>query len=214
MITLTNVSKYYETAQGSQIVLHNASCRISKNQHLGILADTRSGKSTVVRMLAGVEDVDEGSITKEGAVSWPIGFAGGFHSDLTGEENIRMIAALHRLEPDEMCLYCADMSELGDDFFQPVRNYSSGMRAALGFALSMAMDFDVYLADESVGVGNEAFRRKCEVILDARIQDRTFILFSRNIRLLKRFCTDAAVLKDGKIVTCDSFDEAAKLLVA
>ena len=136
MITLTNVSKYYQNGKDSSVVLSDVSLEIPKNQRLGILADTRAGRSTVTRLLAGVEQPDEGVITRLGTTSWPLGFAGGFHADLTGEENVRMIAAVHNLEEDPMCLFCFEMSELGDTFYQPVRKYSSGMRAALAFVMS------------------------------------------------------------------------------
>jgi capsular polysaccharide transport system ATP-binding protein len=214
MINLNNVSKYYQDGREEKIVLNNVSYAIPRNQHLGILADSRSGKSTLVRLLAGVEEPDEGVIVVNGSASWPLGFSSGFHPDLTGEENIKMIAAICNREPDSVCLFCFEMSELGQNFYLPVRQYSSGMRAALGFVLSLAMDFDIYLADEVVGVGNRLFSRKCELMLEARIENRTFVYLGRNPRSLERFCTDAAVLRDGTIIPCSDFDDANYLLMA
>lgn len=214
MITLSNVSKYYISGGECRVILHDVSYTIERNQRLGILADSKSGKTTIARMLAGVEAPDEGSINVGGSISWPLGFAGGFHPNLTGEENVRAIAALYGLDADPICTFCQEMSELGSKFYRPLHHYSSVMRASLGYALSMSMNFDAYLADETISVGNDAFRNKCEVMLRAKIEDSTFVFLGRNIRSLRRMCTSAAVLRDGMIIDCSDFDEAFYILNA
>jgi capsular polysaccharide transport system ATP-binding protein len=212
MISFNNVSKYYLASHDANIILKDVNLEIPAGEHLGILSPSGAGKSTIINMMAGLDDPDEGAIIVHGNTSWPIGFAGGFHPELTGWENVRILAALHGLDEDQIAIFCQEFTKLGESYFQPLSTYSSGKRATLAFALSMAMDFDIFLADEVVAAGTGLFRLSCEMLLEARIEHKTFVFFSRNQRALDRFCRSAAVLHNGKIQRCEDFDEAAKLL--
>ena len=212
MISFNKVSKFYLTNDSANIILKDTSLDIAEGEHLGILAQSGAGKSTIAAMLAGLDDPDEGNILVRGKPSWPIGFAGGFHPELTGSENIRILANLNSLDEDQIAVYCQEFTQMGESYFHPVSTYSSGKRSALAFALSMAMDFDIYLADDVVAAGSGMFRLSCEMMLEARIENRTFVFFSRNERALDRFCGSAAVLHNGKITRCENFEEATKLL--
>lgn len=212
MISFSNVSKAYRQGTSYEVILHNQTFDILDGQHLGVLTGPAAGKTTLIRLLAGIEETDEGSLIITGTTSWPIGMAAGFHPELTGEENVRMLVSLYNLVDKEITCFCHEFSELGESFFQPIKTYSSGMRAALGFALSMSLDFDIYIADENVGVGNEEFRAKCEVMLEARIANKTFVFASRNQRALERLCDSVAVLYHGQIIMCKDFNEAAFML--
>lgn len=212
MISFVNVSRYFVSNSGINIILQNVSLNIKKNQKLGILAASGTGKSTIIRLLAGIEPPDEGTIVTNGTVSWPLGFAAGFHPDLTGEENIRLISGLYHINSDDVCLFCKEFSELGDRFYRPLHSYSAGMRARLGFSFSMAIDFDVYIADEVLGVGTPKYQAKCNIMLEARLKERTFIAFGRNPNSLKKVCTEYAVLARGRIIPCQSIDMAEEIL--
>lgn len=212
MISMIDLTKAYHGEMGDNVILSNVSLHVAEGRHLGILAEPASGKSTISRMILGVEPPTSGAIVVNGAVSWPVGFAGGFHPELSGEENVRMIANLYGVDVNDVNAFCLEFSELEHDYFQPVKGYSSVMRAILGMSLSFAFDFDVFLADEVVGAGDNDFRLKCEIMLDARIDQRTFIFLSRNRRLLEQFCDEAAVLVGGRILQCRDFEEASQFI--
>jgi len=132
-------------------------------------------------------------------VSWPIGFQGSFHPDLTGAENTRFVARLYGRDSRETLDFVADFAEPGAHLRQPVRVYSSGMRARLAFALSMAVPFDTYLIDEVTSVGDAGFREKSEAILQDRLKSAGAIVVSHSLDLLRRICGPGAVLENGRI---------------
>ncbi len=208
---LVAASKYYPSPQGARVILDEVSLLVSPGMHLGILGESGSGKTTVAQILCGLEPLDEGDVIETGSMSWPIGFAGGFHRELTADDNVRIIARIYSADPEEISAFCIDLSELGDDYYRPLRTYSGSMRARLGFALSMAFAFDTYLADDVVGVGNGPYRNKCERILQERIDGASFILLTKNPRAAQRFCTEFAILRDGRLIHCDNFHAANRM---
>lgn len=213
-IILRDVTKYHGTGANRMYVLRNQSLSVATGEHLGILAAGAVGKSTIARLLCGVEQPNRGEVIIRGQVSWPLGFAGGLHPFLTGEENVRILAGMHGANTDEVAAFCQLFAELGDYYFKEVHTYSSGMRARLTFALSMAMDFDAYVADEVISTGEENFRYRCEAALRGRIEGKAFVFLSRNVRSLELVCSSAAVLIDGRIIRCQNFEEAQELLMA
>lgn len=208
---LVSASKYYPSPAGPRVILDDVSLMVDPGMRLGILGESGSGKTTVVQILSGLEPLDHGEVIGTDSMSWPIGFSGGFHRELTADENVRIIARIYSADPEEISAFCIDLSELGEDYYRPLRTYSGSMRARLGFSLSMAFAFDAYLADDVVGVGNGPYRNRCERILQERIDDASFMLFTKNPRAAQRFCTDFAILRDGRIMHCDNFHEAQRL---
>src|SRR5262249_18811201 len=144
-----------------------------------------------------------------GRVSWLIGFAGGFSPALSGEENCRFVARIHGQDVDSVVGYARQFAELGAYFYEPVRTYSSGMRARLAFGLSMAVDFDIYLVDEVTAVGDRAFQEKCRKAFLERQERSSVIIVSHNLATIRSYCKRCAVLKSGKLELYDSLKEAA-----
>jgi capsular polysaccharide transport system ATP-binding protein len=214
MIALQNVSKAYATLSGSNLVLDDISFDFPPRTNIGILGRNGAGKSTLLRIIAGTEQPDTGTITRKGAVSWPIGFAGGFNGSLSGEENCRFVARIYGAEIDEVVGFTMQFAELGEYFHMPVRTYSSGMRARLAFGLSMAIEFDAYLVDEVTAVGDSSFNEKCRKAFRDRSDRSSVIIVSHNLRTVRDYCERCAVLKNGKLMCFDTVEEARALYEA
>jgi capsular polysaccharide transport system ATP-binding protein len=181
MIRLTNVEKVYSTRQGPRQVLHDISLTIEKGQKVGILGRNGAGKSTLVRLISGAELPTSGFVERGISVSWPLAFSGAFQGSLTGLDNLRFICRVYGADIERAIPFVEDFAELGDYFREPVKKYSSGMKARLAFALSMAIEFDCYLIDEVLSVGDERFHKKCRHELFEKRKDRAMIIVSHNL---------------------------------
>lgn len=175
---------------------------------IGLLGSNGSGKSTLLRMIAGLIQPDSGTIEIQGKVSWPIGFQGSFHPDLSGAENTRFVARVYRINTDWMTRFVKDFSGLGAHYNLPFRSYSSGMRARLAFAVSVAVPFDTYLIDEITSVGDAAFRQKCEQALSHLLEKSGAIIVTHSMEFLRRTCQSGAVLRDGRLHQYADINEA------
>jgi len=214
MIRLEHISKTYMTRSGPNLVLDDICHTFSDGQNIGILGLNGAGKSTLLRIMAGVELADEGLVKRDGRVSWPIGFSGGFNGSLTGEDNCRFVARIYGEDIDRVVGFAHDFSEVGRYFFMPVRTYSSGMKARLAFGLSMAIDFDVYMVDEVTAVGDKPFQEKCRRAFAEREERSTLIMVSHNLNTIKQYSDQCAVLQKGALKMFNSVDEAAQLYEA
>ncbi|CAM2188984.1 TPA: ABC transporter ATP-binding protein [Burkholderia cepacia] len=208
MIVLDTVSKYYPTRSGPRRILDGVTTTIGSGERIGILGRNGSGKSTLLRLLSGAEQPSAGSITRTLRVSWPLAFGGAFQSSLTGLDNLRFICRLYGVSFDEKIDFVESFTELGSYLREPVKRYSAGMRARLSFALSLAIDFDCYLIDEIIAVGDSTFHRKCEHELFERRGFCAFVLVSHDPHLIERYCRRAAVLKDGRFAEFGTVAEA------
>jgi len=213
-IVLENISKTYETRKGERVILDNASLTINRGESIGILGRNGAGKTTLLRMIGGVEMPTVGRIRREMSVSWPLGFSGGLQSSLTGAENTRFIARVYGVPIPSTLKSVNEFAELGDYFYVPVKNYSSGMMARLSFGISLAVEFDCYLIDEIIAVGDPSFRRKCDEALAARRAKSSTVMVSHEMTTLKRFCSSAAVLSNGKLTYYRDIEEAARVYAA
>jgi capsular polysaccharide transport system ATP-binding protein len=142
------------------------------------------------------------------SISWPLAFAGGFQSALTGADNVRFICRVYGVDPDASMSYVEAFTELGKYLNEPVRTYSSGMRARLAFASSMVVEFDCYLIDEIVAVGDSRFQLKCHQELFEKRADRAKIIVSHDAGYIREHCQRAAVLIDGVLQHFDSVEDA------
>lgn len=210
MIELERVSKMYPTRGGRNQVLDDVSFSFPAHTNIGILGRNGAGKSTLLRIIAGTEQPDSGTVRRGGVVSWPIGFSGGFSGSLSGEENCRFVARIYGADLDEVVGFTADFAELGDYFYMPVKTYSSGMRARLAFGLSMAIAFDAYLVDEITAVGDLNFQAKCRKAFEQRSGSASVIIVSHNLGTIRDYCERCLVLRDGKLLSFDSVDEASR----
>lgn len=199
MISFRGVSKSYPMGKSRKMVLSNITADFPQGTDLGILGRNGAGKSTLFRLISGSEPPDRGTINREGTVSWPLGFSGGFHGSLTARENVRFVCRIYGRDPKKVFEFVEDFSELGRYVDMPVKSYSSGMRARLAFGLSMAIHFDYYLIDEVIAVGDARFKKKCQKMLKERRKESTIILVSHSNSLLKDFCQAGAVVDGGSL---------------
>jgi capsular polysaccharide transport system ATP-binding protein len=165
----------------------------------------------LLRLIAGGEMPDSGIIERKGKVSWPMGFSGGFNGTMTGIENIRFVSRIYGQDPKRVIQYVRDFSELGDSIKLPIKTYSSGMRARLAFGLSLAIDFDCYLVDEVIAVGDANFRMKSKKAFQAKFDHSFLIMASHSPGIIKEYCDCGILLKQGSLEYHDTIDE---LLVA
>jgi capsular polysaccharide transport system ATP-binding protein len=210
MITLTDVHKRYRTAHGLNWVLRGLSFTFPTRKNVAVLGVNGAGKSTLIRLIAGVDTPTRGEIRREARVSWPIGLTGGLLEPFTGRQNARFVCRVHGFDDDVegRVEYVRDFSELGEAFDDPVRTYSTGMRARLSFSLSLAFEFDMYLVDEVIAVGDAAFREKSRKAFDRLAQRAGMVMASHDESLIRSFCHAAIWLRQGEAHWFDSAPEA------
>jgi capsular polysaccharide transport system ATP-binding protein len=208
MIQLRELCKTYYVKGAPHVVADNIDATFPTGVSVGLLGRNGAGKSSLLRMIAGTMDPSSGRIQSTGSVSWPVGFAGSFHGDLSGSQNVKLVARLYGVDTKSLCDFVEDFADLGKHFFAPVRTYSSGMRSRLAFGVSMGIKFDTYLVDEVTSVGDAAFREKSEAVFFDRIQNSGAIVVSHSMPMLRRLCTMGAVLEDGSLEFFDSIDAA------
>lgn len=207
MIRLTDVCKDYETKAGPRRVLDRINLTINPGERVGILGRNGAGKSTLVRLISGAEQPTLGTIERNMSVSWPLAFTGGFHGALTGADNVRFICRIYGVDFQPRFEFVKEFSQLGIYLDEPVSNYSSGMRARLAFAISMTIDFDCYLLDEVMAVGDEAFRERCKYELFEKRKDKAMLIVSHSHRYLKGTCNRFLLFRDGRIDEFEDFNE-------
>ena len=208
MIDLIDVSKRFYTGAVETVVADGITLRFPEGQVVALLGRNGAGKSSLLKMIAGTMRPCAGRIEVTGTVSWPVGFAGSLHGDLTGLQNTRFVARIYGVDTDRLVDFVHDFSELGAHFRVPVRSYSQGMRARLGFALSMGIGFDTYLIDEVTAVGDAAFRRKCEQALTDRLVGRGAVVVSHSLGFLRRVCDAGVLIEDGRAAWFNDLDAA------
>lgn len=208
MITLKKVNKYYDTRQGASVVLKDVNLQIKPGEKIGILGRNGAGKSTLIRLLSGAERPNSGVVNRGMSVSWPLAFGGAFQGSLTGLDNLNFICRVYGVKAADKIAYVEDFAEIGKYMREPVKHYSSGMRARLAFAISMAIEFDCYLIDEVIAVGDARFHDKCQHELFEKRKDRALILVSHNADSIKQHCDRACVLHESRIHEFSSIDQA------
>ncbi|MCU0910183.1 MAG: ATP-binding cassette domain-containing protein [Rhodobacteraceae bacterium] len=212
MLVFEDVSKSFWTGTQRKVILDRASFRVELGNSLGILAPNGTGKTTLIRMMAGLEKPDEGEIRRSCRISFPLGFMGGVVGKHSATENARFIARLYGLDPDYVEAFCRWLCDIDEYFDRPLSTYSSGMRARFNFALLLALDFDIYLIDEGMPAVTDAeFNRKAGGILAERLVDRTVVIVSHQAATLEKFCKQAAVLRNGRLYVFDTLEEAKAL---
>lgn len=208
MIIVDNVSKRYITRKGYKTVLNNISFTLQRGEKLGILGRNGAGKSTLIRLISEIEKPTSGTIKRNMTISWPLAFSGAFQGSLTGMDNLRFICRIYQNDIKKAKEYVENFAELGDYLYEPIKKYSSGMRARLAFALSLSIEFDCYLIDEVIAVGDSRFTQKCKKELFENKKDRSLILVSHNINAIKSYCDKAMVLDEGNLYQFETIDEA------
>ena len=213
MILVDDVYKRYQTDHGlGKWVLQGATFTIPPKVNVGLVGRNGAGKSTLLRLISGIDRPTRGRIERHCRVSWPMGYSGGLQGVLTGRQNAKFVCRIfgHEFDMDDRIAYIEDFAEIGEAFDEPVKTYSNGMKSRLQFALSLAIDFDVYLSDEVTAAGDAAFQKKA---LDAfrELVDRSgLIMVSHAEGVLKKFCTAGIWLDGGKAHWFDRLDDALR----
>jgi capsular polysaccharide transport system ATP-binding protein len=211
MIVCKNVSKSYKHGASHKQVLRHVNLVVQQSDRIALLGRNGAGKTTLIKLIGGVELPTSGQITRSMSLSWPLGFAGGFQGSLTGYDNARFIARIYDRDYKDIKAFVEDFTEIGRQLRMPVKTYSSGMRARLAFALSLAIEFDCYLIDEIILVGDQNFQRKCQYELFEKRKDRTMILASHSTEVVRQFCNRALIIHEGHVVGYDDIDLAVDL---
>jgi ABC-type polysaccharide/polyol phosphate transport system ATPase subunit len=207
MIQLRNVCKDYPTKAGLTRVLSNVNLTIRPGEHVGILGQNGAGKSTLIRLVSGAEPPTVGTIDRNMSVSWPLAFSGGFQGALTGADNVRFICRIYGVDFEPRFEFVKDFAEIGIYMNEPVSTYSSGMRARLAFGISMTIDFDCYLIDEVLAVGDARFKERCRIELFEKRRHKAMLIVSHSHRYLKHTCDRFLLFRNGAIEEHDDFEE-------
>jgi capsular polysaccharide transport system ATP-binding protein len=213
MIIVDDVYKRYQTDHGvGKWVLQGATFTIPPKVNVGLVGRNGAGKSTLLRLIGGTDKPTRGQVERRCRVSWPMGFGGGLQGVLTGRQNTKFVCRIHGHEQDlaDLMANIEEFAELGDEFDEPVKTYSSGMKSRLQFALSLAFDFDVYISDEVTATGDAAFLKKTTAAFEKLVDRAGLIMVSHSEETLKKFCTAGIWLHEGKAHWSDRLDDALK----
>jgi capsular polysaccharide transport system ATP-binding protein len=208
MIEVAAVRKVYPGRDHAHVVLDDVSLTVPRGMKLGLLGRNGAGKSTLIRLIGKVEVPTRGKVTHRMSVSWPLGFGGTFQGSLTGIDNIKFISRIYDADYAQLRAFVDDFAELGEFLYEPVKTYSSGMRARLAFALSIAIEFDCYLIDEVIMVGDARFQARCRQHLFDRKADRALVVASHDVNFIKETCDAAVVMQHGRARWFGNVDEA------
>lgn len=208
MVRLENLSKIYFSEGQSKLVADQINMVFPPKVSVALLGRNGAGKSTLLQIIAGTMNPTSGQVVSDGTISWPVGYAGSFHGDLTGAQNVRFVARVYGVDTTTLSDFVADFAELGPHFHLPFRTYSSGMKSRLAFGLSMGIHFDTYLVDEVTAVGDARFRRKSEMYFRDRMARSGAIFVTHSMRTVRRLCDHAVVLEKGHLTWFDDVDTA------
>ncbi|WP_312733786.1 ABC transporter ATP-binding protein [Brevundimonas sp.] len=207
-LLVRNLTKSYSQSRSKGPVFADLNFQVGRSGRLALLGRNGQGKSTLIKILGGVLPASSGKVQWAMTSSWPIGFGGGFQGSLSGYDNIRFLARLYARDYDEILERVDGFAELGSKLKMPVKHYSAGMRARLTFGLSLAIEFDCYLIDELVAVGDARFQDKCNAELFQHRADRAYIMASHDMSLIAQHCDQALVIESGQARMFDDIREA------
>jgi capsular polysaccharide transport system ATP-binding protein len=208
MLSIEHVSKDYSTRRGKHRVLNDVSFSLAPGRNLGILGRNGAGKSTMIRLISGAERPTSGRIVRGMRVSWPLAFGGAFQRHLTGLDNLKFVCRIYGVDYKPLIPAVEEFTELGMFFHEPVSHYSHGMLTRLAFALSMAIEFDCFLIDEAMVVGDKRFHDRCHYELFQKRKDRAYILVTHDANVIRQYCENAVVLHEGRLLTFPDIDAA------
>jgi capsular polysaccharide transport system ATP-binding protein len=200
MIELRQLTKSYPTRHGRRYVFRNLNFAFPTGVSIGLIGPNGAGKSTLMQLISRTNAPDSGEIVTDQRISWPVGLAGGFQGSLTGRDNVEFVCRLygaHGTAMRQIVAFVRDFAEIGDYFDLPVRSYSSGMRSRVAFGLSMAFDFDYYLIDEVMAVGDAQFRSKSQAIFREKSASSNLILVSHSMSDIRKLCQVVVLVRNG-----------------
>lgn len=203
MLELQQLTKSYPTPQGRRYVFRNLNFSFPAGANIGLIGRNGAGKSTLLRLLGGIDTPDSGRVCTESRISWPVGLSGGFVMTLSARENVEFVCRIHGAHGREMrqkVAFVREFAEIGEYFDLPMRSFSSGMRSRVAFGLSMAFDFDYYLIDEVMAVGDAQFKQKSRTVMKERLKSSNLILTSHNMDDIRQYCNLVVVVDRGNTV--------------
>ena len=207
-LRVTDLEKSYEGGRAARPLFGKLNFELGRSGRLAILGRNGQGKSTLIKVLGGVLAQTSGQVSWNMTSSWPIGFGGAFQGSLSGLDNVRFLARLYDRDYRSLLEQVDDFAELGSALKRPIKHYSSGMRARLAFGLSLAIEFDCYLIDELVSVGDARFQQKCNEELFERRASRAFMMASHDMRMIASLCDQALIIESGRAKFFEDIDEA------
>lgn len=215
MIIIENLTKsYLDHKAGRKYVFRDLSFTIPDGKNIAIIGKNGAGKSTLMNLLAKVDSPDSGRIITDQSISWPVGLSGGFQGSLSARENVKFIARTQGFRGEglkEKVRYVEEFAEIGDYFDLPTKTYSSGMKARVSFGLSLAFDFDYYIVDEAMSVGDAHFKKKASEAFDAKIGKANIILVTHGMTQVRTMCDLVVVLDRGKATIYEDVEEGIKV---
>ena len=202
-----------------KMAVNDVSFDVRRGEAVAIFGKNGAGKSTILKMITGVSYPSSGEIIVHGRVSALLELTSGFDPELTGRENIYLKGQLIGLTNEEIRALedeIVDFAEVDEYIDQPVRTYSSGMKARLGFAINVNIKPEILIVDEALSVGDRAFREKCHQKIDGLIEREhvTLLFVTHSVGTARQFCKRGIVMKKGKLIFDGDIDEAIELYKA
>jgi capsular polysaccharide transport system ATP-binding protein len=207
MIRFENLTKVFALEGRRKVIANRINAVFPTGRSVALLGRNGAGKSTLLRLIAGTEEPTEGRIVSTGTISWPVGFAGSFHPELSGAQNTRFVGRIYGADTDALIRFVEDFAGLGGHFHLPFRTYSSGMRSRLAFGVSMGIGFDTYLVDEITAVGDAAFRAKSDRVFKERLKHAGAVMVSHSMPQVRALCDAAAVLEGGELTFYEDIEK-------
>jgi len=210
MIRFENVTKTFVMDGKRKTVMENVSMTFPDGRSVGLLGRNGAGKSTLLQMIAGTMPPTSGKIVTSGRISFPVGFAGSFHGELSGAQNCRFVARIYGVDTDELIAFVEEFAGLGVHFHLPLKTYSSGMKSRLAFGTSMGIAFDTYLVDEVTAVGDASFRARSDALFKQRMRNAGSVVVSHSMNQIRQLCDAVVILEDGHLVFHDDVDRGIR----
>ena len=211
MLNVRDLTHAFHREGKTNTLFEDLSFDLIRGQRLGLMGRNGQGKSTLIKILGGVTRPTSGHVNWSMTSSWPLGFDGGCQGGMSGYDNIKFISRIYRRDHRQIIGKVDDFAELGEALSMPVKYYSMGMRTRLSFGISLAIEFDCYLIDEVIAVGDALFREKCEHELFAKREDRAFVIASHDIDLIRKICDRAIIIESGRAKIFDDVDAAGAI---
>lgn len=211
MLTFKQLSKYYPTKQGRRYIFKDVNLSLPMDKSIGVLGPNGAGKSTLIKILGGADYPSKGKVVSHLKISWPLGLRGGLQGSMSGRENVRFVARIHGFTDTKVVEEkVRQFAEIGVYFDEPVKTYSSGMRARVAFGLTMAFDFDfdVLLVDELTAVGDTNFKKKSEKVLKDKYENTKVIMVNHSANELKKYCQAGLLIKDQNLHYFEEIEHA------
>jgi ABC-2 type transport system ATP-binding protein len=195
--------------------LRDVSFRVSPGESLAVIGPNGAGKSTLLQVLAGILQPDEGAIEVNGLISSLLTLGAGFDPELSGRDNIQLAGAFMGIDHADMVARTpgiVEFAELGQFIDAPIKTYSSGMNARLGFSIATAVEPDVLLLDEVLGTGDATFRAKSQArVVELMRSARAIVLVTHDMSWAREFCNHAVLLERGNVVAAGEPDDVVKI---